>query len=405
VSQAFSYTARRANGAFVAGILEARSREDAFDALRMRSFSVTTLEPKESMSGALLSLVGGVHSCETHRIAFFRMLEVLVRSGVSMRRALRIVTRECKHAGFRELLTGLAVDIESGSSLSSAMRRCPLAFSPAACAIVRAGETSGTLDNALARVAAMLERGEILRKRTRASLAYPFVVVVVAAVLVAFLVAGVVPTITTLLGGAVSLPLETRLLMVVGRALASPRAWFVSGCAILVCAAALRKLWGIRAARAVMEQGILRLPVVGLVLRKSDTANCARTLGALLQSGVPATEAMVLTTAVARWQLHRQSLEGVANAVALGQTLAAGFAAGPWHSPLFISLVSAGEESATVGDMLLRVADYDDQEVDAAVTGLSALLEPILIIVLGGVVATIASAVLIPLYSIVGSIK
>jgi type IV pilus assembly protein PilC len=405
MSQAFTYTARRDNGAFVAGILEARSREDAFDALRMRAFSVTTLEPKESMSGALLGLVAGVRSCETQRIAFFRMLEVLVRSGVAMRRALRIVTRECHHAGFRELITGLAVDIESGSSLSSAMRRCPHAFSAAACAIVHAGETSGTLDDALARVAAMMERGETLSRRTRATLAYPVAVVSVAAVLVVFLVAGVVPTIASLLGGAASLPLETRLLIVVGHALTSPLAWIVSGGAFLVFAAALRKLWGMRTSRGVMERGIFHLPIVGAALQKSDTANCARTLGALLQSGVPATEAMDLTTAVARWQLHRQSLEGVANAVALGQTLAAGFAAGPWHSPLFVSLVSAGEESATVGDMLLRVADYDDQEVDAAVTGLSALLEPMLIIVLGGVVAVIASAVLIPLYSIVGSIK
>jgi type IV pilus assembly protein PilC len=286
------------------------------------------------------------------------------------------------------------------------MERRPREFDAASCALARAGEASGALDLALGRIAALLERRRALHKRIAAGLAYPSVVSVVAIALVGFLTASVVPTISGLLrSSGAPLPWFTKVLLLVGGCIVNPVAWvaafFVGGLLAAGIAIALR----VERVRAEWERALLRVPVIGAALKKADTASCARTLSALLRTGVGIVPALALVCKVSQSALHRRALEGVAQCVASGRPVSVGFAQEAWYQPTFVALARAGEEAGALDDLLARAAEYQEAEVDAAVTALSAVIEPVLVVVLGAVVGAIVAAILIPLYSAIGRIQ
>lgn len=406
MSPAFAYSARDVDGAPVRGVLEAPGRDAALDALRVRSLAVTAIHPKNSFRGLTAFASLGPTSCANERIVFFRTTAVLTAAGVPLLRSLEASRRECAHAGFREALGSVLGDIECGSSLHAALQRRPREFDAACCALARAGEASGTLDLALGRIAALLERRRALRKRIGAGLAYPAIVSVVAIALVGFLTASVVPTIAELLrSSGASLPWFTSVLLFVGACVLNPVAWAVGAIAAIVLGAGVAAAWRVERVRAAWERALLRVPVVGAALKKADTAACARTLSALLRTGVGIASALALVREVSQSALHRRALEGVALCVSSGRSLSVGFAQEAWYPPTFVALARAGEEAGALDDLLARAAEYQEADVDAAVTALSAIVEPVLVVVLGTVVGAIVAAILIPLYSAIGRIQ
>lgn len=406
MSPAFAYSARDVDGGAVRGVLDAPGRDAALDALRVRALTVTGIHPQKSFRGLATFVSLGLSSCASERIVFFRTTAVLTAAGVPLLRSLEASRRECAHAGFREALGSVLGDIECGSSLHAAMERRPREFDAASCALARAGEASGTLDLALGRIAALLERRRALRKRIGAGLAYPAVVSVVAIALVGFLTASVVPTIAELLrSSGASLPWFTSVLLLVGAGIVNPLAWtagVLAATAVVVGAAAALRVEHVRAA---WERALLRVPVVGAALKKADTASCARTLSALLRTGVGIAPALALVREVSQSALHRRALESVSLCVSSGRSLSVGFAQEAWYPPTFVALARAGEEAGALDDLLARAAEYQEADVDVAVTALSAIIEPVLVVVLGTVVGAIVAAILIPLYSAIGRIQ
>ncbi|MDQ2864681.1 MAG: type II secretion system F family protein [Candidatus Eremiobacteraeota bacterium] len=406
MSSVYVYTARSAEGAPVTGSISAQSADDALAHLRTRSLFVTALQSSESRGGALLSVMSAFSTSQSAKVAFFRSFATLIGSGVPMRRALLVTVEECRSARLAEALRSIIADIESGASLSGSMARRPRDFSPLFVAMIKAGEIGGALADVLERLAELMERDRALRKRVAAALAYPSIVSLTAAGLVVFLLANTVPAFAAMFDEMhVTLPLTTRIFIAIGEAAKSPVV--ILGMLVVPIAGycCLRS-----AARNVrFAEGLdrlkLALPLFGAIVRKSTVARFARTLSTLLRSGVSLTTSLEASGDAVDSAVYARCVKALGESLKGGDPLTVPLERSRLFDPLFLQLVRVGEETGQLDSMLLRVANYYELDVETAVTTLGTVLEPLLIIALGAIVGTIVASVLIPLYSVIGSIK
>jgi type IV pilus assembly protein PilC len=402
----YRYTARDAAGELVRGSMEAPSVEAVLASLRTRALFVTAVD-RETLLGRTVSR--SLHIGRPSRralLAFFRSFSTLVRAGVPMRRALDVTIERASDGALRESLRSVLADVEHGAALSDAMERRPRAFAPLYVAMVRAGEAGGILDDVLDRLATFLERDADLRKKVRAALAYPAVVVTVALGLVLFLMARIVPMFAQMFDAFhAELPATTRALLAAGEVLQRPAAW-------VLCAAAIALAGGAVTATARTERGALaldrlrlRLPVFGPLLHKTITARIARMLATLLRSGIELVTAIEVVRPVAGSPAYAAALERVDVALRAGDALTVPLQAARLFDPLAVALVRVGEETGLLDEMLLKVAAYFETDVEAAIATLGAVIEPALIGALGCVVGFIVFSVFIPLYALIGSVS
>ncbi len=286
------------------------------------------------------------------------------------------------------------------------MSRRPGEFARLFIAMIKAGELGGVLDDVLEQLATMLELDRSMRKRLSAALAYPAVVACAAVALVLLLVVNIVPAFAGLFTEMhVKLPFTTRILIAVGTTLASP----VDDAAIVLAIAAA--MFGIRAAWAQprlapsFDGVLLRIPIAGAIARKATIAQLSRTLGTLLRSGVPVLDALDSCKDVVGNALYARAVEAVGAELREGHPMTVPLEKSCLFDPIVLQLVRVGEETGTLDAMLLRVAEYFEVDVESAIAALGSVVEPVLILILGTVVGTIVASVLIPLYSIIGSIK
>jgi type IV pilus assembly protein PilC len=403
----YHYTARAEDGAFVAGSLNAQSREKALAHLRGRSLFITSLDLAEKIGASFVVskiAIGPVDG--KARLAFFRSFATLVSAGIPIRRALSVTIESCLNSRLREALRSVAGEIECGSSLSAALATRPKEFPELFVAMLSAAELGGMLDAALERLAAMLERDRAMRKRVTAALAYPAVVLTAAVGLVFFLVSDTVPAFASMFGELhVVLPLSTRLLIRAAAMLHSPLCW-AGG--ILLFGSVFGLVHAGRRygpAAALVERVSLGVPVLDIVLRSSLLARFARTLGELLRAGVPLFDALERVESVVPNASYRAQIKALTKMLGQGEALSSAMSHQRWFDAVAQQLVRAGEESGTLDAMLLRIADYEELEVETALTTLTGVIEPLLILVLGTMVGTIVASILIPLYSVIGNIR
>jgi type IV pilus assembly protein PilC len=286
------------------------------------------------------------------------------------------------------------------------MARHPREFSRLFVAMVRAGEIGGVLDEVFDRLATVLERDRAVRKRIVASLTYPIAVCCAAIGLVLFLLVSIVPMFRAMYEQMhVALPPMTSALIATASALESPITWIFCGAAAAASAAALAYALRNETTASACEGMVLRLPVIGTIARKATVARLARMLGTLLRSGVALVAALEVVSEVAGSIAHRQSLRALRQSIAEGSTVSEPLARSGLYEPMFLQLVRVGEETGALDAMLLRIADYYDVDVEAALTSLGSLLEPAMIVILGGAVGFIVSAIFIPLYTLIGNMK
>ncbi len=386
--------------------MEAPSVEAVLASLRTRALFVTAVD-RETL---LVRTVGrSLHLGAPSRralLAFFRSFSTLIRAGVPMRRALDVTIERSADGVLRESLRSVLADIEHGSSLSEAMERRPRAFAPLYVAMVRAGEAGGILDDVLERLASFLERDADLRKKVRAALAYPAVVVTAALALVLFLMARIVPMFAQMFDAFhAELPATTRTLLAAGDALQRPATWIVAGGAVALCAASFVTAARTSRGALALDRARLRLPVFGPLLHKVITARIARMLATLLRSGIELVTAIEVVRPVAGSPAYAVALERVAVALRAGDALTTPLEAARLFDPLAVALVRVGEETGLLDEMLLKVAAYFETDVEAAVATLGAVIEPALIGALGVVVGFIVFSVFIPLYALIGSVS
>jgi type IV pilus assembly protein PilC len=401
----FHYTARTLEGELVRGSMQAGESRNVLDLLRSRALFVTSVDSESELVGRINRALrmGGVSQAALR--GFFRSFATLLRAGVSIQQALSVTIGHGADAPLAEALRSIQADVEHGTPLSDAMGRRPRDFPPLYVAMIRAGEAGGILDDVIDRLAVLLERESALRKKVQTALAYPAIVMFAATALMIFMIVKVVPMFAQLFDSFhVELPLATQLLVELGQWLAAPLPWVITGITLLLLALATLRASRSSAGAFVIDAARLRLPVFGPLLNKAIAARVVRMLATLLRSGIDLVSALDAVIPVAGSPRYARALVRLATTLREGESLANGLAGCDVFDPMFFALARVGEETGLLDEMLLKLAEYFESDVEAAIATLAAVIEPALIIVLGGVVAFIVFSLFIPLYSLIGQV-
>lgn len=324
----------------------------------------------------------------------------MVQARLPLVDALDASARQNEAPALRSVIQRIARDVRGGSSLAAALRQHPTTFAPFYVQLVEVGEASGLLGDVLLRLAKHLERAEALRRKVRHALAYPAVVLGTAMAATAFLLAFIVPTFAELYADfGATLPGPTRFVLLVSDALTKHFA--LVGIALVAFVGAFRFGSRLPRLRAAWDAFLLRLPIMGPLIRRSLVARFSRTLGTLLRNGIPLVMALELVGTAEGHSVLRSQVLAMATGVSQGRRLTAGWGEGHLFPPLIHQLVAVGEDAGELDVMLLHAAAHYEEEVDAAVEGLSALLEPVLIVLIGILLGGILVAMYLPLFDLV----
>ncbi|HEV2178520.1 MAG TPA: type II secretion system F family protein [Terriglobia bacterium] len=334
---------------------------------------------------------------------FTRQFSVMINAGLPLVQALEILGGQQENKAFGETLNGIRSLVEGGSTLSAAMRQYPKAFDELYSNMVEAGETGGILDGVLQRLSQYIEKAVKLRRAVKSAMIYPIAVLSIATGVIIILLWKVVPIFATLFAGLdATLPLPTQIVIALSHFVAS----FLWLFALLVAAAviAFKQYYKTPKGRMMIDSLILRLPVLGLLMRKIAVARFTRTLGTLVTSGVPMLEAMDITARTAGNAVVEKALFEVRRAVEGGQTIVEPLRKTGVFPNMVIQMVGVGEQTGALDSMLQKVADFYEDEVDAAVADLLTAIEPIMILFLGFVVGGVVISMYLPLFSLIGKL-
>ena len=396
----YAYFAVDPNGRERRGRVSAQSDSAARVRLESRKFHVVRIEsnPDVTQTGEQklrLPILGGKRLSGKQLTLFTRQLATI--SQVSpLEEALRTISRQSEQPHVRSIVANIADGVVEGRRLADAMARERRSFSPLYCAMVSAGESSGTLPDLLERLAALLERQAEMRGKILSALAYPVVLTIVAIMVVAALMIAVVPRVVEQFQDVgQQLPLLTRVIIAISAFLASY--WYVL--MLLVVAGSLlfwRSLQN-RGVRLAVDTWLLRLPLLGRLIRDLHAARMARTLATMLESRLPAVDGLTLTAStISNHALRRATLDAV-DAIRAGGSISGALARAGVFPPLLIYLAASGESAGQLDSMLARAADYLEREFDNFTATALSMLEPAIIVIMGVVVATIVLAILLPI--------
>ncbi|MGH9464424.1 MAG: type II secretion system F family protein [Thermoanaerobaculia bacterium] len=398
----FVWKGRTRTGQFQEGILLADSRDAATATLRRQAIRVTSLREKGREIPLLPKLPLRIN---TKRLAVFtRQFSVMLDAGLPLVGCLEILGEQEEHRKFRQIIQQVRADVEAGSSLSDAMAKHPAAFDQLYVSMVAAGEAGGILDIILQRLSTYLEKLYRLKNQVRSAMIYPAVVVSIAAVVVYVILWKVIPVFSQLfasLGG--EMPFLTRVVIrcsqFVGR-----YGWglILIGIALFFAVRAYHKTYR---GRRVIDGILLKLPVIGMLLRKIAVARFSRTLSTLTASGVPILEGLEITAKTSGNAIIEDAIMAVRRSVEEGKTLSAPLRETKVFPPMVVQMIYVGEQTGALDQMLTKIADFYEDEVDTAVAGLIKLLEPLMIVFLGVVIGIIVTSMYLPLYSILGRIS
>lgn len=422
----FKYVAMDSKGSETEGVLDAESESQAVSILRANGYFPTKVEPagggggrrraapaqnRGKAQGAGLSreirlpkFFGGRVKAKQLMI-FTRQLATLVDAGLPLLRGLRILLKQEKQPGLRDALGGMGESVEGGSTFSEALAQHPKIFDDLYVSMVKAGEAAGALDLVLTRLAEFMEKAEKIKNRVKSAMIYPIVVLVAAVCILIFLLVTVIPKFQEifedLLQGG-ELPALTRFVIKVSMTIKNQGLWVFLG--IVVVVVLLRLFSRTHAGGVFLDRVKLRLPIFGTLLNKSAVARLSRTLGTLMSSGVPVLQALNIVRETTGNDVIARAIQDVHDAVKEGDTMAMPLEASGVFPGMVVSMVDVGEETGALPEMLMKIADNYDDEVDTAVEGMTSILEPIMIIFLAVIIGTIVIAMFVPLISIIGQL-
>ena len=397
----FAYKVRDKSGKVREGKLEGTSRGAVVSALRERG--MVPLKVEEEKSSALqmeIKIPGLSGRIKGKEIAIFaRQFATMVNSGLSLIRTLTILEDQTENKALGEVVGEVRADVEKGSSLSVAMEKHPKVFSELFVAMIKAGEVGGVLDETLDRLADMMEAAHALRSKVKSAMAYPVVVLLLVVSIVFAMLTFVVPMFEGMyaeLGG--DLPVPTRILIVAGNIL--KQWWYV---VFLLTGAGIygfRRYIATDAGRGVWDAMKLRFPIFGKLISKTALSRFSRSLSVLSRSGVPILSALEIVAQTSGNRVMANAIDDVMASVKQGESLAAPLDQHPVFPPMVTQMMTVGEETGALDEMLSKVADFYDREVDDTVAALTSLIEPLLIIVLGITVGGILIALYLPMFNV-----
>ncbi|MCC6661487.1 MAG: type II secretion system F family protein [Phycisphaerales bacterium] len=422
----FTYEALDQAGKPRKGTVDASTSEEAIQRIKAQSLFPTAVREqkvkKSAVAGEAVSAKpkrkggGGIsigRVSQKQLTAFTRQLSTLQDAGLPLLRSLQILEGQMKPGKMKNVLMGVCEDVEGGSALSEAMSKHPAAFDHLYCKMVAAGEVGGVLDVILQRLAEFMEKSQRLRRKIRGAMVYPLVVVTVAVAILTFIMVFIIPKFEEIFRDfGVKLPGITLFLINTSR-------WVAGGSNpdqvipgwVYICAAPFL-IWGgfklIRKAgpgRAATDYIFLWIPIFGKLIKKTTVARFTRTLGTLISAGVPILEAITITAQTSGNYVYEKALTKVHDSIREGESFADPLRESKTCDAIVVNMIDVGEETGELDAMLLKIADNYDEEVDVAVASLVSLLEPMMVLVLGGIVGTIVVAMFMPMVAMIESLQ
>ncbi len=397
----FAFTGRTREGRRVSGERRAASAEDAVAVLRREGVLVTAMD-EVARSARAGGRFGGRQAVAARGLAVFtRQFAVMIGAGLPLVQCLDVLGRQEEDRRFAATIREVQSDVEDGSTLADALRAHPRAFDRLYTSMIAAGEAGGVLDTILERLAVHIEKRVTLRGQVRSAMMYPLAVLSIAAIVVGVILWKVIPAFAALFEGlGAVLPLPTRLVIAASDSFAG--AVPLLGVGMLGAALLFRRYYSTRNGRRAVDGAALRVPLMGGIARRNAVARFCRTLSALLGAGVPILESLDITAGTAGNAVVEDAVRKTSAAVERGESIAAPLRDTRVFPVLVTQMINVGETTGALEVMLAKVADFYEEEVDRAVAGMTALLEPLVVAVLGVVVGGIVVAMYLPVFDLIG---
>ena len=401
----FQYKVRSKEGKLISGSLEGDSSALVAEKLRQMGFVPVAIVASAKSGGMGKSLSFGQGKMKVRDLAVFsRQFATMINSGLPLIRAIDILAEQTDSKLLAGSLKQVRSDIERGSSLSQAFGNHPKVFSRLYVAMVRSGEAGGVLDSVLMQLATTIEKQLALRRKVKSAMMYPIGVLSLVLLIVAAMLTFVVPKFSTLFASMGSqLPLPTQILVVLSGVIRNY--WWALGAGIFGVVFVYKRWKVTPGGKAVLDRMALKAPVFGSIVHKSAIARFSRTLSVLLRSGVNILTSLEITAETVNNSVIEATLDDIRNGVRNGQPMSTPMATHSVFPPMVVQMLAVGEETGSVDDMLGRVAEFYEDEVEASVEGLTSLLEPLLMAFLGGTVGVMVVALYMPMFDIITKVK
>jgi type IV pilus assembly protein PilC len=397
----FKWTGKSTKEGVLKGELTAGSREEVQAYLRKQRIIPTKISQKAK---PLFSSLGGKVK-DKDIVVFTRQFATMIGAGLPLVQALEILSKQTENQFFAKTIGDIKNDVEGGSTFADALKKHPKIFSDLYTNMVAAGEAGGILDTILVRLAHYIEKAQNLKRKVKGAMVYPSVVITVAILVIVIIMVFVVPTfgkMFTTLGG--TLPMPTQLIIDISDFLGGTGGLVVlaSVIGLIVFVVQFRKT---ETGKITTDKIILRLPIVGILFRKVGVAKFTRTLGTLISSGVPILDGLNITAMTAGNKVIEKAVFDVRKGVSEGQTIAEPLTESKVFPPMVTQMIAVGESTGALDNMLEKIADFYDEEVDNAVANLTSMIEPVLMIFLGGTVGFIVVAMYLPIFKLITLVK
>src|SRR5687767_2475635 len=394
----FAYTARTLSGDLKSSTMDANTREDVVAQLRRQKLIVVKVDEERGRKK------GGGKIKTRDIVIFTRQFATMINAGLPLVQALDILAKQSENQALKEVTRQVVFDVESGHTVADALRKHPKAFSDLYVNMVAAGEAGGILDTILLRLAVFLEKNDALIRKVKGAMIYPGVILSVAVIAIGVLLLFVIPVFKEMFSSVgMSLPLPTRVVIALSEFLQSY--WYMVAGSLAGTVVLGKRYYATSNGKLNIDRMLLKFPVLGDVLRKSAVSRFTRTLGTLISSGVSILEGLEITAKTAGNRVIQDAIMQSRASIAGGDTIAAPLQKSAVFPPMVISMIAVGEQTGGLDEMLSKIADFYDEEVDAAVSGLLSLLEPIMIVFLGVIVGGMVVAMYLPIFDMINAVQ
>ena len=402
MAQMYLWVAETKKGRKLKGELEAASEQIARAQLRKRNLKILKLKPKPK---DLFANIAFMQPKVTNKdiVIFTRQFSTMIDAGLPLVQGLNILAEQAENPTFRSILKQITKDVEGGSTLAEAMKKHPKIFSELFVNLIAAGEVGGILDTILQRLATFIEKAEDLKSKIKGALTYPIVVLIIAFIVIAVILIFVIPVFQDMFSSFGSaLPAPTQLVVNMSDFMKSNIIYIIP--AIILIGFVFKQYRNTKGGRKTTDAISLKLPVFGDLLKKTAVARFTRTLGTMLSSGVPILDSLEIVAKTAGNVVIEEIIYEVRGSIAEGQTIAEPLSENDVFPGMVIQMISVGEATGALDTMLEKIADFYDKEVDAAVDALTAMLEPLLMLFLGGAIGGLVIAMYLPIFSMAGAV-
>ena len=398
---AFTYTARALNGDLKTATIDAPNRDDVVTQLRRQRLNVVKIdeakEVQKKKKGGKITM--------RDVVIFTRQFSTMINAGLPLVQALDILAKQSENPALKDVTLAVVFDVESGHTVADALRKHPKAFTDLYVNMVAAGEAGGILDTILMRLATFMEKNDALVRKVKGAMIYPGVISSVAFIAISVLLIFVIPVFKKMFGDVgLPLPLPTRVVIAMSEFLRGIGG-VLSVAVVIAGVFLLKKYYATNNGKLAIDKLMLKAPVLGDVLRKSAVSRFTRTLGTLIGSGVSILDGLEITAKTAGNRVISDAIMESRTSIAGGETISAPLQKSNVFPPMVISMIAVGEQTGGLDEMLSKIADFYDEEVDAAVSNLLSLMEPVMIVFLGVVVGGMVVAMYLPIFDMINAVQ